>query len=115
VINLEVFGDSSAMSTVAELLDEVDGVSRVRLVPAVRTGHSVVSAAVRPRAVDALLVALRGQGVRAADITLTRGEVVGSLATEPAEASLGGPMSSARPGSTRDRSRATWRSCSWQA
>jgi hypothetical protein len=88
VINLEVFGDSSAMSTVAELLDEVDGVSRVRLVPAVRTGHSVVSAAVRPRAVDALLVALRGQGVRAADITLTRVEVVGSLATEPAEASL---------------------------
>jgi uncharacterized hydrophobic protein (TIGR00271 family) len=88
VINLEVFGDSAAMSTVAELLDEVDGVSRVRLVHAVRAGHSVVSAAVRPRAVDALLVALRRQGVPAADITLTRVEVVGLLATGPAEASL---------------------------
>ena len=88
MINLEVFGDSAAMSTVAELLDEVDGVSRVRLVHAVRAGHSVVSAAVRPRAVDALLVALRRQGVPAADITLTRVEVVGLLATGPAEASL---------------------------
>jgi uncharacterized hydrophobic protein (TIGR00271 family) len=88
VINLEVFGDSTAMSTVAELLDEVDGVSRVRLVHATRAGHSVVSAAVRPRAVDALLVALRRQGVPAAEITLTRVEVVGSLAAGPAEASL---------------------------
>jgi uncharacterized hydrophobic protein (TIGR00271 family) len=88
VINLEIFGDSAVMSTVAERLDEVDGVSRVRLVHAARAGHSVVSAAVRPRAVDALLVALRRQGVPAADITLTRVEVVGSLATGPAEASL---------------------------
>jgi uncharacterized hydrophobic protein (TIGR00271 family) len=88
VINLEVFGDSAAMSTVAELLDEVDGVSRVRLVHAARAGHSVVSAAVRPTAVDALLEALRHQGVPAADITLTRVEVVGSLATGPAEVSL---------------------------
>ena len=67
---------------------ELDGVSRVRVVHAVRAGHSVVSAAVRPRAVDALLEALRRQGVPAADITLTRVEVVGSLATGPAEASL---------------------------
>lgn len=88
MINLEVFGDSAAMSTVAELLDDVDGVSRVRRVDAARAGHSVVSAAVRPRAVDALLVALRRQGVPAADVTLTRVEVVGSLATGPAEASL---------------------------
>ena len=56
MVNLEIFGDSGAMSTVAVLLDEVDGVSRVRVVHAARAGHSVVSAAVRPRAVDALLV-----------------------------------------------------------
>jgi uncharacterized hydrophobic protein (TIGR00271 family) len=88
VINLEVFGDSAAMSNVAELLDKLDGVSRVRLVPAVRAEHSVVSAAVRPASVDALLEALRGHGVPTADITLTRVDVVGSLATGPDDASL---------------------------
>jgi uncharacterized hydrophobic protein (TIGR00271 family) len=88
VINLEVFGQSATMSTVAQLLDGVDGVSRVRLVPAARAGHSVVSAAARPGAVDALLEALRRQGVPDAEITLTRVDVVGSLATGPRDASL---------------------------
>jgi uncharacterized hydrophobic protein (TIGR00271 family) len=88
VINLEVFGDSTAMSKVAELLDEVDGVSRVRLVPAARAGHSLVSAAVLPAAVDTLLEALRRQGIPAREVTLTRVEVVGSLATRPHEATL---------------------------
>ncbi len=88
VISLEVFGESAAMSTVAKLVDEVDGVSRVRVVDAARAGHSIVAAAVRPSAVDALLAVLRRQGVSDAEITLTRVEVVGSLATDPAEASL---------------------------
>jgi uncharacterized hydrophobic protein (TIGR00271 family) len=88
VINLEIFGESAPMSTVAELLDGVDGVSRVRVVPAARAGHSVVSAAVRPGAVDALLEVLRRQGVPTAEIALTRVDVVGSLATGPDEASL---------------------------
>ena len=76
------------MSAVAELLDEFDGVSRVRIVSAARPGHSVVAAAVRPGAVDTLLEALRRQGVPAAEITLTHVEAVGSLARGPAEASL---------------------------
>src|SRR5438093_2680487 len=76
------------MWTIAELLDEVDGVSRVRIVSAARPGRSVVSAAVRPGAVDALLEALRGEGVPAGEITLTHVEEVGSLAKGPAEASL---------------------------
>jgi len=88
VINLEVFGDSTEMSTVAELLDQVEDVSRVRLVPATRAGHSMVSATVRPGAVDALLETLRGRGVPNRDITLTRVDVVGSLAAGPGEASL---------------------------
>jgi uncharacterized hydrophobic protein (TIGR00271 family) len=88
MINLEVFGNSTAMSTVAELLDQVEGVSRVRIVPATRAGRSIVSATVRPGAVDALLETLRGQGVPTSDISLTRLEVVGSLAAGPGEASL---------------------------
>jgi uncharacterized hydrophobic protein (TIGR00271 family) len=88
VINLEVFGKSGAMAPVAERLDEVDGVSRVRLVDATRAGYSVLSAAVRPRAVDTTLEEVRRLGVPDADITLTRAETVGSLATGTAEASL---------------------------
>jgi uncharacterized hydrophobic protein (TIGR00271 family) len=88
VINLEVFGKSGAMATVAERLDELDDVSRVRLVEATRPGHSVVSAAVRPRAVDTTLEELRRLGVADGDITLTRAEVVGSLVTRTADASF---------------------------
>ena len=88
MINLEVFGNSPVMSTVAELLDQVEGVSRVRVVPATRAGRSIVSATVRPGAVDALLETLRRQGVPTSDISLTRMEVVGSLAAGPGEASL---------------------------
>src|SRR4051794_5819022 len=45
------------------LLDEVDGVSRVTIIPAARTGHSLVSAAVLPAAVDTLLKSLGRLGV----------------------------------------------------
>jgi uncharacterized hydrophobic protein (TIGR00271 family) len=88
VINLEVFGKSGTMATVAERLDELDDVSRVRLVDAIRPGQSVVSAAVRPRATDTTLDELRRLGVPDGDITLTRVEVVGSLVTRTADASF---------------------------
>jgi uncharacterized hydrophobic protein (TIGR00271 family) len=88
VINLEVFGKSGAMATVAERLEELVDVSRVRLVHATRARHSIVSAAVRPRAVDTTLEEMRSLGVPDADITLTRVEVVGSLATGTADPSL---------------------------
>jgi uncharacterized hydrophobic protein (TIGR00271 family) len=88
VINLEVFGDSTAMSRVAGLLDDVGGVSRVRIIPAARAGHSLVSAAVLPAAVDTLLESLRRHGVTTSEITLTRVEVVGSLAVGAPEGGL---------------------------
>jgi uncharacterized hydrophobic protein (TIGR00271 family) len=88
VINLEIFGRSGAMATVAGRLDELDDVSRVRLVDATRARHSLVSAAVRPRAVDTTLEEVRRLGVSDTDITLTRVEVVGSLSTGTVEASL---------------------------
>ncbi|HWB55408.1 MAG TPA: DUF389 domain-containing protein [Gaiellaceae bacterium] len=75
------------MRRVAQLLDETDGVSRVRLVGATRPDFSVVSAIVLPSTVDALLEHLRRQGVPDADVRLTRPEAVGSLATGK-EASL---------------------------
>jgi uncharacterized hydrophobic protein (TIGR00271 family) len=88
MMELEVFGESAAMATVAELLDGADGTNRVRRVDATRPGHSVVSAAVRPRAVDALLEDLRRLDVPDSDITVTRVEVVDWTATRAAETSL---------------------------
>jgi uncharacterized hydrophobic protein (TIGR00271 family) len=88
MIALEVFGTTPAMRAVAARLDETDGVSRVRLVDATREGYSVVSATLRPRTADAVLGDLRGQGVPDPDITLTRVELVGSLATRRPEVSL---------------------------
>jgi uncharacterized hydrophobic protein (TIGR00271 family) len=88
MIALEVFGRTAAMQAVAVRLDETDGVSRVRLVDATRAGYSVISASLRPSTVDAVLEDLRRQGVPDPDITLTRVELVGSLATRRPEVSL---------------------------
>jgi uncharacterized hydrophobic protein (TIGR00271 family) len=88
VIGLEVFGRSPQMTTVARLLEDVEGVSRVRVVPAVLAGHSVVSAAVRPRSVDGLLERLRGLDVPDSAVTLMRVDVVGRAATGQVETSL---------------------------
>jgi uncharacterized hydrophobic protein (TIGR00271 family) len=76
------------MATVAERLDELDEVSRVRLVDATRSGHSVLTATIRPRAVDTTLEEVRRLGVPDADVTLTRVEVVGSLVTGKRATSL---------------------------
>jgi uncharacterized hydrophobic protein (TIGR00271 family) len=88
MINLEIFGESAPMSAIAEVLDHVRGVARVRLIRATRSGHSVVAAAVRPEATDEVLEELRRHGVPDGDITLTRVEVVGSIVTESRETSL---------------------------
>jgi uncharacterized hydrophobic protein (TIGR00271 family) len=88
VIRLEVFGESGAMAAVAQLLDENDEVSRVRLTSATRPEHAVVVATVHPRAVDELLDNLRRLGVPEADVTLTRVEVLGRSSGQGAEAGL---------------------------
>ncbi|HET9322364.1 MAG TPA: DUF389 domain-containing protein [Gaiellaceae bacterium] len=88
MINLEVVGRSGVMATVAERLDELDDVSRVRRVDATRAGRSIVSAAVRPRAVDTTLEEIRRLGVPDGDITLTRVEVVGSMRAAAPDVSL---------------------------
>src|SRR5262249_22378440 len=84
MIDVQVFGKSAAMARVAQVLDGIDGVSCVTLVAATRAGHSVVSAAARPRTVDAVLAQLRSHGVRDTDITLARVDVVGTLSAPDA-------------------------------
>jgi uncharacterized hydrophobic protein (TIGR00271 family) len=88
MIELEVFGESVAMARVAGVLDEIDGVSRVRRIDVTPAGSCVVSATVRPRAVDGLLATLRRLGVPEGEIKLTRVEIVAPAASAPAGVSL---------------------------
>lgn len=76
------------MARVAELLEGAEGISRVRLVTAVREGHAVVSAAVAPRSVDSLLQQLRGLGVPESGVTMSRVDIVGRAASGQVETSL---------------------------
>ncbi|HET7855945.1 MAG TPA: DUF389 domain-containing protein [Gaiellaceae bacterium] len=88
MIKLEVSGESSATRELAERLDKVAGVSHVRVLEALRPGHALLVANVRPASVDAVFETVRRKGVPASDVMLTRMDVVGSLAKGPAEASL---------------------------
>ena len=88
MIRLEVFGESGAMAAVAQLLDENNDVSRVRLTGATRPEHAVVLATVQPWAVDELLADLRRLGVPDAEVTLTRMEVLGRTRGQGAEVGL---------------------------
>jgi uncharacterized hydrophobic protein (TIGR00271 family) len=88
MIRLEVYGNASAMASVARLLDVSDDVERVRLAHATRPEHAVVVAVVRPRAVDGVLGDLRQHGVPDDDVTLTREEVLGGSGDSRREAGL---------------------------
>jgi uncharacterized hydrophobic protein (TIGR00271 family) len=76
------------MARVSELLEDLEGVSRVRIVAAVRDGHSVVSAAIAPKSADDLLEQLRELGVPDSGVTLMRVDIVGRAATGQVETSL---------------------------
>jgi uncharacterized hydrophobic protein (TIGR00271 family) len=88
MIQLEVFGESATMTTVAESLERLDGVSRLRSVSATLPGHALVAGVVRPGAVDPLLAELRRLGVPDSGITLSRVEVVGQTVSGSPETSL---------------------------
>src|SRR5262245_31202970 len=76
------------MAALAQLLEESDDISRVRVADAIPSGHAVLVAVVHPRAVDELLERLRRLGVPDPDVTLTREEVLGRRSGEGSEASL---------------------------
>jgi uncharacterized hydrophobic protein (TIGR00271 family) len=77
MIALEVFGETPAMTSVAERLGEIDGASRVRMEPAVSDGRSVVLAHVSHDSTDQILAELRALSIRPADMTLMRIEELG--------------------------------------
>ena len=88
MIALEAFGDTSSMVAVARRLLEVDGVSRVRLTPAVHDGRSLVLAHVSHEAADRTLAELRALNVPHRDVTLMRVEEVGGDVSAAAGTSL---------------------------
>jgi uncharacterized hydrophobic protein (TIGR00271 family) len=88
VIRLEVFGESGAMTAVAQLLDGNPEIRHVRIADAMRPGQAAVFATVEARAVDELLKDLRRLGVPDGSVTLTREEVLGRSSGEGAEAGL---------------------------
>ncbi len=88
MIGLEVFGDTSAMTAAAERLHELDGVSRVRIEPAVRDEHSIVLATVSHNATDHILRELRALDIPREDVTLTRIEELGGGLSDSSDTSL---------------------------
>jgi uncharacterized hydrophobic protein (TIGR00271 family) len=88
MIQFEVFGESGRMAVLAESLEGLDGVSRVRSVGATRPGHVLVAGVVSPGAVDPLLDEVHRHGVEDSEITLSRVEVVGQMIGGSAATSL---------------------------
>ena len=88
MIGLEVFGQTPAMTAVAERLHQLDGVSRVRIETAVRDEHSLVLATVNHDATDHILRELRAFSVPREDVTLTRVEELGGGVTDGSHTSL---------------------------
>jgi uncharacterized hydrophobic protein (TIGR00271 family) len=88
MIALEVFGESPAMVAVAERLHQLEGVSRVRIEPAVGDQHSLVLAQVTHQAADRVLDQLQALGVARHDLTLIRVEELGGGVRGAADTSL---------------------------
>lgn len=88
MIGLEVFGETPAMTAVAERLHELDGVSRVRIETALRKRHSLVHASVSHSATDQILAELRALDVLRENVTLTRVEELGGGIRDAADTSL---------------------------
>jgi uncharacterized hydrophobic protein (TIGR00271 family) len=88
MITLEVFGAASEMDAVAARLQELGGVSRVRIEPAVRDHHALVLASVSHDAADQILEELRALSVPRQDVTLARVEELGGGVADGARGSL---------------------------
>jgi uncharacterized hydrophobic protein (TIGR00271 family) len=77
MISLEISGETRAMISVADQVLDIDGVSRVRIIPALPEGRSLVFGRVHHDATDALLAELQALGVPREDVVLTRVEELG--------------------------------------
>jgi uncharacterized hydrophobic protein (TIGR00271 family) len=78
MLQLRVFGDSSAIVEVAERLGALSGASHVSVNDGARDGTALVTADLRAAAADGALEMVRGLGLPAEDISLLRLDAIGS-------------------------------------
>ena len=88
MIALEAFGDTRLMVAVAERLRVLDGVTRVRIAPALSDDCSLVLARVSHDATDAILRELRALNVPRHDVTLMRVDEIGGGVSDAADSRL---------------------------
>lgn len=82
MLQLRVFGDSTAMTEVVERLDALSGIRHLSQTEAGRDGSVLVTADVRADAADSALALLRGLRVPEDDVALLRMDVVAPIARE---------------------------------
>lgn len=88
MIALEIFGETDVMRAVAERVQSLDGVSRVRVAPALGEAELLVFADVRHDATDRLVRELGALGVASEAIRLSRVEEIGYDGASAGAASL---------------------------
>jgi uncharacterized hydrophobic protein (TIGR00271 family) len=77
MLQLRAFGDTSAMSDVAERLAALDGARHVSLTAGGRGGSALLTADVRAAVADGALEMVRALGIPAEDVSLLRLDVIG--------------------------------------
>jgi uncharacterized hydrophobic protein (TIGR00271 family) len=77
MLQLRVFGDSSAVGEVAKRLGAMPGARHVSLTPGEHNGSALVTADLRASAADGALSMVRGAGIPAEDIALVRLDAIG--------------------------------------
>jgi uncharacterized hydrophobic protein (TIGR00271 family) len=80
MLQLRVFGDSSAVSEIARRLDALGGARHVSVAAGAREGHALVTADVAADAADRALAMVRGAGIPADDVSLLRVDSIGATA-----------------------------------
>jgi uncharacterized hydrophobic protein (TIGR00271 family) len=80
MLQLRVFGESSAVGEVAKRLGDMPGARHVSLVGGVREGSALVTADVGARVADGALQMVRAAGIPAEDISLLRLDAIGPAA-----------------------------------
>jgi uncharacterized hydrophobic protein (TIGR00271 family) len=76
MLHLRVFGDTAAMTDVAQRLDALAGVRHVSVAEGVHGGEALVTADLRATAADQALELLEGLGIPSEDATLLRFDAI---------------------------------------
>jgi len=80
MLQLRVFGESSAVGEIAKRLGDMPGARHVNVVSGVREGSALVTADVGASVADGALQMVRAAGIPAADISLLRLDAIGPSA-----------------------------------